>query len=197
MVDVPPEGGRLLLTLESTAFPPYLQLFDESCVSLGTAGPFNDAARLNLEVTGGLHYIGISSNITPAAGEFTLSVECREIIPPELICAECQVGEIACDETVEGVFPESGCLSGRSNANGQQVDIYQFVVEEDLEYSIDLNSLDNDGNGSPDYDTYLELYDENCVQIALNDDGGIGLKSRLNLSDHAAGVYLVAVSLSQ
>ena len=193
MVDVPPEGGRLLLTLESTEFAPYLQLFDESCISLGTAAAFDGVARLNLEVLGGLHYIGVSGTITPAAGEFTLTVECRETIPPEQICAECQVGEIACDGTAEGVFPESGCLSSRSNATGQQVDIYQFVVEEDLEYVIELTSLDNDGNGASDYDTYLELYDENCIQIALDDDGGMNLNSRL-AQYLTAGTYFIGAS---
>lgn len=193
MVDVPPEGGRLLLTLESTEFAPYLQLFDESCISLGTAAAFDGVARLNLEVLGGLHYIGVSGTITPAAGEFTLTVECRETIPPEQICAECQVGEIACDGTAEGVFPESGCLSSRSNATGQQVDIYQFVVEEDLEYVIELTSLDNDGNGASDYDTYLELYDENCIQLALDDDGGMNLNSRL-AQYLTAGTYFIGAS---
>lgn len=183
MVDVPPEGGRLLLTLESTEFSPHLELYDESCVTIGTAGGINDVARLNIEVFGGLHFVGVSSAMVQSAGQFTLTVECRQVVPPDRVCAECQVGEIACDGTVDGNFPQTGCM--RPNGGGQQVDIHQFEVEDDLEYIIDLTA---------GYDTFLELYDADCNRIAFNDDvGGGNFNSRM-AQFLTAGTYFIGAS---
>ena len=183
MIDLPPEGGRIILTLQSFDFPPYIEVYDENCLPLGAAGTAGDTARLSIESFGGVNFVGISSNALQSAGEFVLTVECREVIAPENVCPGCQVGELACGENTEGVFPETGCL--RPNSGGQEVDIYQVTLEEDREFTIDLNS--------PDFDTWIELYDADCNRIAFNDDGGAGLNSLL-LQNLDAGTYFIGVS---
>ena len=184
MIDLPPEGGRLILALQSPDFPPYLAVYDEGCVTIAAAGTAGDTARLSVESFGGPIFVGVSSTVIGSAGSFTLSVECREAILPENVCPECQVGEIACGENNNGgVFPETGCL--RPNSGGQEVDVYQVTLEEDREFTIDLNS--------PDFDTWIELYDADCNRIAFNDDGGAGLNSLL-LQNLDAGTYFIGVS---
>ncbi len=183
MIDLPPEGGRLSLALQSPDFPPYLEVYDEGCVTIAAAGAAGDTARLSVESFGGSIFVGVSSTAIGSAGSFTLSVECREAILPENVCPDCQVGEIACGENTEGVFPETGCL--RPNGGGQEVDIYQITLEEDQELTIDLNS--------PDFDTWVELYDADCNRIAFNDDGGAGLNSLL-FQNLDAGTYFIGVS---
>tara|TARA_B100001750_G_C15521756_1_gene612205 strand:- start:999 stop:3248 length:2250 start_codon:yes stop_codon:yes gene_type:complete len=185
MIDLPPEGGRLILALQSPDFPPYLEVYDEGCVTIAAAGTAGDTARLSVESFGGSIFVGVSSTAIGSAGSFTLSVECREAILPENVCPECLVGEIACGENTEGVFPETGCP--RPNGGGQEVDIYQITLEEDREITIDLNSPD----GS--FDTWVELYDADCNRIAFNDDGGVGLNSLL-LQNLDAGTYFIGVS---
>ena len=183
MIDLPPEGGRLILALQSPDFPPYLAVYDAGCVTIAAAGAAGDTARLSVESFGGSLFVGVSSTVIGSAGSFTLSVECREAIIPENVCPDCQVGELACGENTEGVFPETGCL--RPNSNGQEVDIYQIELEDSQELTIDLNS--------PDFDTWIELYDADCNRIAFNDDGGAGFNSLL-LQNLDAGTYFIGVS---
>ena len=183
MIDLPPEGGRLILALQSPDFPPYLAVYDAGCVTIAAAGTASDTARLSVESFGGPIFVGVSSTVIGSAGSFTLSVECREAILPENVCPDCQVGELACGENTEGVFPETGCL--RPNSNGQEVDIYQIELEDSQELTIDLNS--------PDFDTWIELYDADCNRIAFNDDGGAGFNSLL-LQNLDAGTYFIGVS---
>ncbi|MCH2584375.1 MAG: PPC domain-containing protein, partial [Planctomycetes bacterium] len=153
------------------------------CVTIAAAGTVGDTARLSVESFGGSLFVGVSSTVIGSAGSFTLSVECREAILPENVCPDCQVGELACGENTEGVFPETGCL--RPNSNGQEVDIYQIELEDSQELTIDLNS--------PDFDTWIELYDADCNRIAFNDDGGAGFNSLL-LQNLDAGTYFIGVS---
>ena len=183
LVELPPEGGRLTVTLQSTEFTPFLQLFDGGCLPVGIANGIGDTARLNVEHFGGLHFIGVSSNAFQSAGAFTLNLECREVLAPESVCPDCQVGEIACEGSAAGVFPQSACL--RPESNGQEVDIYQVEVEEAQELVIDLNS--------PSYDTWLELYDADCNRVTFNDDGGAGLNSRI-MENVEPGTYYIGVS---
>ena len=121
-------------------------VFDEGCLPLGIANGIGDTARLNIEHFGGLHFIGVSSNVFQSAGDFTLTVECREVLAPESVCPDCQVGEIACEGSAAGVFPQSGCL--RPESNGQEVDIYQVEVEEAPEETED-ETEDDDLASSP------------------------------------------------
>ena len=189
MVELPPEGGRLSVTLQSTEFTPFIQLLDENCLPISIAQTTGDTARLNTEHFGGLHFIGVSSSLIQSAGEFALTVACTEPILPENVCPDCQVGEIACADidlpaSVEGVFPSTGCPRPDAT-NNQEIDTYQIEIDEAQELVIDLNS--------PEYDTWLELYDADCNRVTFNDDGGVGFNSRI-LQNLEPGTYYIGVS---
>ena len=94
-------------------------------------------------------------------------------------CADCWLGDLICSEPAPGDFPLSDCTRG----SGQSLDLFSLVVSGG-DVVIDLV-------GS--YDTFLELYDEDCELLAQDDDGGNGLNSRLSRS-LPAGSYFVGVS---
>ncbi len=94
-------------------------------------------------------------------------------------CGDCGSAELVCSEPVAGDFPLSNCTRN----TGQFLDLFGLSLAGG-DVVIDLV-----GN----YDTFLELYDENCELIAQDDDGGEGLNSRLSL-DLPAGSYFVGVS---
>lgn len=94
-------------------------------------------------------------------------------------CGGCSVGELFCEDPMQGGFPVTGC----SRRSGQSLDIYSLSVAGG-DVVIDL-----EGN----YDTFLELYDDNCELIESDDDGGEGVQSRI-ARNLPPGTYFVGVS---
>ena len=94
-------------------------------------------------------------------------------------CAGCRVGELFCEDPMQGAFPLTDCNRG----TGQPLDLYSLSIAGG-DVVIEL-----EGN----YDTFLELYDDNCVLIATDDDGGDGVNSRL-ARNLPPGTYFVGVS---
>ena len=86
---------------------------------------------------------------------------------------------VICSEAVEGDFPRTGC----SRSTGQGLDYYRIDVDGG-QVTIDLGGT---------YDTYLQLFDDNCQLIAEDDDGGDGTNSRL-ARELQGGTYFVGVS---
>ena len=98
------------------------------------------------------------------------------------LCGDaCIFGELVCGVDLDADFPKSEC----SLTRGSPVDFYTLVVPEGSEQvTINLTAP---------YDTYLALYDENCVLVELDDDGGIGLNSSIT-REVPAGTYFVGAS---
>ena len=94
-------------------------------------------------------------------------------------CAECWAGELICGKPMDGNFPLSGC----NRISGQNLDLYSLVVA----------GGDVVINLSGSFDTFLELYDENCELVAQDDDGGDGLNSMIS-RNLPAGTYFVGTS---
>ncbi len=86
---------------------------------------------------------------------------------------------VICSEALEGDFPRTGC----SRSTGQGLDYYRIDVDGG-QVTIDLGGT---------YDTYLQLFDDNCQLIAEDDDGGDGTNSRL-ARELQGGIYFVGVS---
>ncbi|MCH2365353.1 MAG: DVUA0089 family protein, partial [Planctomycetes bacterium] len=80
---------------------------------------------------------------------------------------------------MDGNFPLSGC----NRISGQNLDLYSLVVA----------GGDVVINLSGSFDTFLELYDENCELVAQDDDGGDGLNSMIS-RNLPAGTYFVGAS---
>ena len=96
-------------------------------------------------------------------------------------CSGCWVGFMVCDEILRGSFPLAGC----PRRAGPELDLYTLAFGGG-DVMIGLEGT---------FDTFLELYDENCVLIAADDDGGDGLNSRL-VRNLPAGNYFVGVRSS-
>ncbi len=94
-------------------------------------------------------------------------------------CAGCWVGDLFCEDPIRSTFPLTNCNRG----SGQSLDLYSLAIAGG-DVVIDL-----EGN----YDTFLELYDDNCVLVASDDDGGEGVNSRL-VRNLPPGTYFVGVS---
>ena len=95
------------------------------------------------------------------------------------LCLECEVERVICSEALEGDFPRTGC----SRSTGQGLDYYRIDVDGG-QVTIDLGGT---------YDTYIQLFDDNCQLIAEDDDGGDGTNSRL-ARELQGGIYFVGVS---
>ena len=95
------------------------------------------------------------------------------------LCDGCWVGDLFCEEPMQGPFPLTHC----TRRSGQPLDLYSLAIAGG-DVVIDLGAT---------FDTFLELYDENCELIAADDDGGVGLNSRL-FRVLPPGTYFVGVS---
>ena len=100
-----------------------------------------------------------------------------EFFPPE-IPEPVEQGAIQPGEMEKGVLP----------LNGE--DVWTFDAQEGQYATIGLDAVDSDG-----LDTYLELYDEDGIVIAEDDDGGMGTDSLIfDFQFDASGVYYIHVS---
>jgi hypothetical protein len=181
------EDQLLTASLTSDFFDTYLHLFDSDCLPVAEDddGGIGFNSLLSIDLGAGTYYIGVSSFGAGAAGDFTLAIDCGEgggpIGKPEETCEECEVALIACGESLDGVHPDNAaCFSPRGNG----LDIFSLVLEEDKLLIVSLTG---------DYDTYLHLFDSDCLQVAEDDDGGDGFNSRLEFFA-TAGTYFVGVS---
>jgi len=160
----------------------YLHLFDENCVQIAEnddGGPgLNSLIEQNL--TAGTYFIGVSSFAVGQGGAYTLTTNCGEVTFDELCSENCVIDDIDCGGNVNTAFPQSACVSPR----GTPFDAYRLEITDPANVTIDLTG---------DYDTYLHLFDENCADVASDDDGGDGLNSRLSM-DLPAGTYYIGAS---
>lgn len=68
------------------------------------------------------------------------------------------------------------------------------VADEVYEYELELEEDDTvEISIEADWDTYLELYDEDGVQVAFDDDGGEGRQSRIVFVAEDDGTYTILV----
>ncbi len=174
---------EVVIDLTSPDFDTYLYLYDEACNQIAFNDDGGDGLNSRLRVTldEGSYSVACSHyGTTQRMGAFTVAAACSE---PVDRCADCEVGTVGCEEPVDDTFPRTECVSDRERG----LDLYGFVLDDATpRVGINLNS--------PEFDTYLHLFDERCNQIAFDDDGGPGLNSRIQANDLAAGTYYVGVS---
>jgi len=173
------QGDRFAVALDSEAFDPVLRIghnVDGAFVQLAENDDGPDAglnSRLVFTAPANGEYL---IRVTPlsAADSGAYSLSLRE--GPPAAAAQ----PIAIGSTVEGQLTES---DGKSES-GAPADAWRFEGREGQRVRIDLIS--------DDFDTYLELFDENRVSLATDDDGGPeGTNSRITLTLPRTGAYIV------
>ncbi|HEY0103333.1 MAG TPA: PPC domain-containing protein [Brevundimonas sp.] len=172
-------GERLAVDLTSDAFDPVVRIgrmsggaFEE--LAMNDDGPdMGLNARLVFTAPDAGEYL-IRATALDASGEGAYTLVVTEGPPP----ASAQPIEIGA--TVQGeLTPEDG-----KSENGRPADAYRFSGREGQRVRIDMTS--------PDIDTYLQLFDENRVSLAEDDDSGpTGTDSRLTFTLPRTGSYVV------
>lgn len=172
-------GERFAVSLDSSAFDPVVR------VGRGGRGEFTELAMnddgadsgLNSRLTftapeNGEYLIRVTPLSGAGEGAYTLGLA----EGPEPAAAQ----DIEIGATVEGRLTET---DGKSE-NGVPADAYRFSGREGQRIRIDMSSSD--------FDTYLQLFDENRSSLAEDDDGAPeGTDSRLNFTLPSTGTYVL------
>lgn len=173
------QGDRLAISLNSEAFDPLVRV-----------GRMERGAFVQLAENDDGPDTGLNSRLiftAPATGEYVIratplngadlgayTLELQEGPPP--VAAQ----SIAVGATVEADLTES---DGKGESE-TRADAWTFEGRQGQRIRIDLTS--------EDFDTYVELFDENRVSLARDDDGGPeGTNSRLTFTLPRDGAYIV------
>jgi hypothetical protein len=173
------QGDRVAVALDSEAFDPVLR------VGRMESGDFVELVQNDDGPDSGLNSRLVFT--APANGDYLIrvtplngsamgaySLALQEGPPP--VAAE----SIAIGGSAQGQLTES---DGK-NENGVPADAWRFEGREGQRVRIDMTS--------DDFDTYLELFDENRVSLDQDDDGGPeGTNSRLTFVLPRTGAYLI------
>lgn len=173
------QGERFALALDSEAFDPVVRVgrsVDGTFVQLaenddGPDSGLNSRLVFTAPETGE-YLIRVTPLDAAGSGAYRLALE--EGPPP----ADAQ--PIAVGATVDGELSES---DGKSESD-TPADAWRFEGREGQRVRIDMTS--------DDFDTYLELFDENRVSLDEDDDGGPeGTNSRITLTLPRTGAYII------
>ncbi|MGV9010376.1 PPC domain-containing protein [Brevundimonas sp.] len=172
-------GQRLTFDLVSSAFDPVVRVgrmeggvFTE--LAMNDDGPDTELnSRLIFAAPSSGSYVVRATALSDSgAGEYKLSLSDG---PAPVVATAIAIGD-----TVQGELADG---DGRS-ADGYAADSYRFQGREGQRIRIDLTA--------PDFDSYLELFDDAEASLATDDDGGPeGLNSRLNFTLPRTGAYVI------
>ena len=141
-----------------------------------TTGQPTGIARTAVGLDAGTYAIFVASDGYPSPfGDYQITVH-------EVVCDEAV--EIGPDTTVVGTLDTGDCLRG----GGAYHDRYALVVPADATLRIDLESSA--------FDSYLVLRDDAGEVVATDDDGGVGLNSRIERT-LGAGTWVIEASALQ
>jgi hypothetical protein len=185
--------GPFTATLESPDLSVVLGLLDETLTTTLAAdgGP---SARIELASLDAGVYILITTvlpGLDGQTGSYTLNT------PPEP-SSDCSVRAVSPSSTTDATLEEGDCALDDLLAMGvdptveccaRWFDLYEFTQPASGPMTIDLESSDDF------FDPYLLLYDDLLFfEIAVDDDGGEGLNSRIDLPSLTPGTYVVLAS---
>ena len=172
-------GDRIAMSLDSEAFDPVLRV-----------GRMENGAFVQMAENDDGPDTGLNSRLiftAPDNGEFLIRVTPLGIDGAGAYSLELQQGPppiaaqpLAIGATVDGELTAGDGKSGR----GSPADAYRFEGREGQRIRIDMTSSD--------FDTWLELFDENNVSLDEDDDGGPeGTDSRLTFTLPRTGAYII------
>lgn len=173
------QGDRVLIGLDSEAFDPVVRvgrITDGGFTELAMNDDGPDAglnSRLIFTVPeAGAYVVRAAPLNTGASGAYSLSLTEG---PPPIEARAMRIGE-----TVRGELTDDDGVS----ASDIHADAYRFSGREGQRVRIDMTSTT--------FDTYIELFDENQVSLATDDDGGPeGTNSRLIFTLPHDGSYVI------
>lgn len=173
------QGDRFALSLDSEAFDPLLRVGREQAGAFVELAQNDDGpgAGLNSRLIftapdNGDYLIRVTPLSAGSSGAYSLQLQAG---PPPVAAEPITLGV-----TVEGALTES---DGKGESQ-LRADAWRFEGREGQRVRIDMTS--------DDFDTYLELFDENRVSLATDDDGGPeGTNSRLTFTLPRTGSYVV------
>jgi hypothetical protein len=171
------EGQRFAIDLRADGFDPLVRIgrmqggaFTE--LAMNDDGPEGLNSHLVFTAPEGGEYV-IRATPLNTSGEGTYSLSLAEGPEP----AAAQAIEIGA--SVEGALGDD---DGKSAA-GVATDAWRFQGQAGQRVRIEMTS--------DDFDAYLELFDENRVSLAQDDDGGEGTNARLTVTLPQTGSYIV------
>jgi hypothetical protein len=171
------EGQRFAVDLRAEGFDPLVRVgrmqgeaFTE--LAMNDDGPEGLNSHLVFTASERGDYV-IRATPLNATGEGTYSLTLAD--GPEPVAAQA----IEIGASVEGALGED---DGKSEA-GVATDAWRFSGQEGQRVRIEMTA--------DDFDAYLELFDENRVSLAQDDDGGEGTNARLNFTLPRTGSYIV------
>lgn len=173
------QGDRIAVALDSEAFDPVLRIGRMEAGAFVQLAENDDGpdSGLNSRLVftapeNGDYLIRVTPLNAADSGDYSLSLQ--EGPPP----AAAQ--SIAIGDTVEGELTEG---DGKSESD-TPADAWRFEGREGQRVRIDMTS--------DDFDTYLELFDDNRVSLDEDDDGGPeGTNSRITLTLPRTGAYVI------
>ena len=173
------QGDRVAVALDSDAFDPVVVL------GRGAGGDFEELSRNDDGPDSGLNSRLVFT--VPAAGEYLIRVTPLDASGAGAYSLSLEEGppppaaqSIAIGASVEGRLEEG---DGKSESD-TPADLWRFEGREGQRVRVDMTSSE--------FDTYLELFDENRVSLAEDDDGGSeGTDSRITFTLPRTGAYLI------
>ncbi|MCS6625470.1 PPC domain-containing protein [Roseibacterium beibuensis] len=173
------QGDRFAVALDSEAFDPVVRI-----------GRAEDGAFVQLAENDDGPDSGLNSRLVftaPESGEYLIRVTPLSVTDAGAYSLSLQEGpapaaaeSIAIGATVEGQLTET---DGKSEGD-TPADAWRFEGREGQRVRIDMMS--------DDFDTYLELFDENRVSLDEDDDGGPeGTNSRMTVTLPRTGAYII------
>lgn len=173
------QGDRIAVALDSEAFDPVLRIGRMEAGAFVQLAENDDGpdSGLNSRLVftapeNGDYLIRVTPLNAADSGDYSLSLQ--EGPPP----AAAQ--SVAIGDTVEGELTEG---DGKSESD-TPADAWRFEGREGQRVRIDMTS--------DDFDTYLELFDDNRVSLDEDDDGGPeGTNSRITVTLPRTGAYVI------
>lgn len=185
----PAEDGILLATANTFEFEPFMGVYTgESLESLSQLGCRSGAGRLAIRVTAGTTYFYQVGSLWGGSGwlDFSLSqIPSRLDGEPNDSCAMAtDLGEVT--------FPVEVTASLDLPPDIPDVDFYRFRAAAGTFLRADLLGADS-GFGTL-ADPFLGLFDSACNFLAVDDDSGVGLDSRLFFLVPEDGIFILAAT---
>ncbi len=162
------------ILLKSSDMEPFVILRDANGIdiAIGFDEMRDGSARIRESLNPGSYALFATTFSFPAQGSYQLTVS-------EIVCGDPE--PIDFGETVNGTLDDNDCL----RPGGAFQESWELVLANDTTARIDLESSA--------FDAFLVLKDSDGTILATNDDGGVGVNSRIDFA-LTAGTYEIVAS---